>query len=114
MLHDKAYFETKEIPTSGNAWLGELTGGANFYGYSNPAFDAACEQMKTAGLDKAVLKQSADSLLQTLSNDLPFFPLFHFPEGFLYRSTLCNSVGFQTEAGLFAGIDQLNDTGECH
>jgi peptide/nickel transport system substrate-binding protein len=108
------YFETKEIPTAVNYWLGELTGGANFYGYSNPAYDALCEQMKTAGLDKAVLKQSTGSLLQTLSNDLPFIPMFHFPEGFLYRDALCNSVGFQTEAGLFAGIDQLNDAGECH
>jgi peptide/nickel transport system substrate-binding protein len=108
-----SYFETREIPTSANYWLGELTGGTNFYGYSNPAYDAACEQMKTAGLDKAVLKQSTDSLLQILSNDLPFIPMFHFPEGYLYRDTLCSQGGNQTEAGLFAGIDKINDKSGC-
>ena len=52
------FFEAKEIPSAANYWLGDLTGGANFYGYSNPAFDSECERMKVSGLDSAVYQQA--------------------------------------------------------
>ena len=107
------YFETKEIPSSANYWLGDLTGGANFYGYSNPAYDSECERMKTTGLDSALFQQTGSGLLQILSNDLPFIPLFHFPEGYLIRDNLCIPGGSQNEASLFAVIEGINDKGGC-
>ena len=110
---DCGYFETKEIPTYANYWLGELTGGANFYGYSNPAYDAECERMKATGLDSALIQQTGGGLLQILSNDLPFIPMFHFPEGYLIRDTLCIPGGIQNDAGLFAAIEGINANGGC-
>lgn len=107
------YFESKETPSSANYWLGDLTGGANFYGYKNPAYDAECERMKTAGLDTALRQQSGSGLLQTLSNDLPFIPLFHFPEGYLRRENLCSPAENQNEASIFTWIESINDTGGC-
>ena len=108
-----AYFEAKEIPSAANNWLGDLTGGANFYGFANPTFDAECERLKTSGLDNTAREQAGSGLLQVLSNDLPFIPLFHFPEGNLMRENLCVPGGSPTEASLFASIESLNDLGGC-
>lgn len=110
---DCGYFETKEIPSSANYWLGDLTGGANFYGYSNPAYDSECERMKTTGLDSAVFQQTGSGLLQILSNDLPFIPLFHFPEGYLVSDKLCVPDGALDEFGLFSAIESINGSGGC-
>ena len=107
------FFESKEIPTSANYWLGDVTGGANFYGYANPAYDSECERMKVTGLDSAAYQQAGGGLLQILSNDLPFIPLFHFPEGYLIRDPLCVSGGNQSERAIFAGIESMKDDGGC-
>ena len=107
------FFETKEIPSAANYWLGDVTGGANFYGYANPAFDSECGRMKVSGLDSAVYQQAGGGLLQILSNDLPFIPLFHFPEGYLMRESLCVSGENLSESALFAGIESLKDGSGC-
>ena len=107
------FFESKEIPKAANYWLGDLTGGANFYGYANPAFDSECERMKVTGLDSTAYQQVGGGLLQILSNDLPFIPLFHFPEGYLIRDGLCAANGNLTESDLFIGIESLKDNGGC-
>jgi ABC-type transport system substrate-binding protein len=107
------FFESKEIPTAANYWLGDVTGGANFYGYANPAYDAECERMKTTGLDGAAYQQIGSGLLQVLSNDLPYIPLFHFPEGYLIRDPLCTASETQSEGALLAGIEGMNDNGGC-
>ena len=105
------FFETKEIPSAANYWLGDLTGGANFYSYSNPAFDAECERMKVSGLDSTAYQQAGSGLLQMLSNDLPFIPLFHFPEGHLIRESLCADSDCTAEAGFFKAIESLSNAG---
>lgn len=107
------YFESKEIPTAANYWLGDVTGGANFYGYANPAYDSECARMKVTGLDSAAYQQAGSGLLQILSNDLPFIPLFHFPEGYLIRDPLCADAGARNESALLAGIESMNDKGGC-
>ena len=108
-----AFFETKEIPSAANYWLGDLTGGANFYGYANPAYDSECERMKVTGLDSAVYQQSGSALLQILSTDLPFIPLFHFPEGYLIRESLCVAGENLSESALFAGLENMYEAGGC-
>ena len=107
------FFESKEIPKAANYWLGDLTGGANFYGYANPAFDSECERMKVTGLDSTAYQQVGSGLLQILSNELPFIPLFHFPEGYLIRDGLCAANGSLTESDLIIGIESLKDNGGC-
>lgn len=107
------FFEAKEIPKAANYWLGEVTGGANFYGYLNPAFDSECERMKATGLDSAAYQQAGSGLLQALSNDLPYIPLFHFPEGYLVRDDLCVFGENLNESALFAAIESLKDDGGC-
>ena len=70
-------------------WIGSQTGGANYFGYSNPAYDSECARLKNAGLDSGIYSQSSTVLLQTLNADLPFIPLFHFPQGSLVRDGIC-------------------------
>ena len=82
-------FTTAEIPTAANMWIGSQTGGANYFGYSNPAYDSECARLKNAGLDSGIYSQSSTVLLQTLNADLPFIPLFHFPQGSLVRDGIC-------------------------
>ncbi len=110
---DCGYFEAKEMPADANFWLGDITGGANFYGYANPSFDSECERLKTSGLDSALSQQTGSGLLQILSNDLPFIPLFHFPLGYLMRESLCAAGENLPESDLFAGIEGIKGEGGC-
>jgi peptide/nickel transport system substrate-binding protein len=62
---------TDEIPTSKNNWLG-----ANITGYSNPAYDTACQKASQARPDQpdyASLNHSAENLF---AQELPVIPLY--------------------------------------
>jgi peptide/nickel transport system substrate-binding protein len=64
-------YQTDEIPTAKNNWLG-----ANITGYSNPSYDTACQKAAQARPDQAnyaSLNQSAESLF---AQELPVIPLY--------------------------------------
>ncbi len=62
---------SSQIPTSSNGW-----GGQNNTGYSNPVYDAACEQALAALPGTSDYIQGQQTAQQILSDDVPFLPLF--------------------------------------
>jgi peptide/nickel transport system substrate-binding protein len=83
------FFTTEEIPSETNYWLGTVTGGSNFMGYSSEAYDEACKSTQAAGLDTNAYMIGIQNTLQILSSELPFIPLYHHPEFVLLKKESC-------------------------
>jgi peptide/nickel transport system substrate-binding protein len=86
-------FTTSEIPTDANYWMGEKTGGANYYGFSNPSYDETCALGTQGGLDTDASVQAARNALQILNNELPFIPVYLHPASFLKSAAVCGFIG---------------------
>jgi len=84
-------FNSVEIPTQLNYWVGVKTGGANFTGYSNAALDATCKAIDRAGMDADGLRAGKLSITTLLNADLPVIPLFFLPRIQLARADLCGA-----------------------
>jgi len=97
---DCGLFITSEIPTDVNYWMGEKTGGANYYGFSNPSYDETCALNAQGGLDAAVSIQAQRNALQILNNELPFIPVYLHPASFLKGANVC---------GFNENVDQKNE-----
>jgi len=86
---DCGLFTTSEIPNDANYWMGEKTGGANYYGFSNTTYDETCALSAQAGLDTAASVQPARNVLQILNTELPFIPVYLHPASFLKSADVC-------------------------
>jgi len=109
---DCSYFSTSEIPTSTNYWLGELSGGTNFYGYSSAAYDKTCQLTLSAGFTENTIPNE-QLTLEILSNEVPFIPLFHFPEFSAVSTAICGVETQNDYDQQFARIEALRDDGAC-
>ena len=79
------WFMSGEIPTDANYWLGEKTGGANYYGFSDVNYDAACIASQQSGLDHGAALQADQQNLQLLNQRLPFITIYHQPKAYLVK-----------------------------
>ena len=105
-------FSTSEIPSAKNNWLGTKYGGVNLTGYSNPAYDTACENYLTAGLDANAANTANQQAMTQLANDVPFIPLYFTTKVMISRPDLCGlSLDVSSRSGL-KNIESL-DIGNC-
>lgn len=96
-------YSSSEIPSAENGWSGTKHGGLNITGYSNAAYDAACEKQLTSGLDKAGLSAANVETMTFLANDLPVLPLFYRIKAMISRPDLCGLVlDVSARSGLMA------------
>jgi len=86
---DCRWFSSQEIPTESNYWLGATTGGANFFGYANEAYDTACGLAQRAGLDQSQQTSALQSALSRLNDDLPVIPIYYHQRAVLIRDDIC-------------------------
>ncbi len=86
---DCRLFTTGEIPTDANFWVGEKTGGANYYGFSNISYDENCALSAQGGMDATASIQAERNALQMLNNELPFIPVYLHPLSFLKSKDVC-------------------------
>jgi len=77
---DCQYFLSSEIPSEANFWLGEKTGGANFYGYRSEAYDAACRRSLQSSGNFQAAQQARGEAVAILQEELPLIPLYHHRE----------------------------------
>jgi peptide/nickel transport system substrate-binding protein len=84
-------FESNEIPTQLNFWMGKISGGANFTGYSNSSLDTACQTARRSGLNTQTGQTSQQQVNQIINQNLPVIPLYFKPEIYLSRSDLCRN-----------------------
>ena len=85
-------FQTQEIPgvhpTYPKGW-----GGTNATGFSDPAYDQACNTALTNLPDSADIQDAVTEVQTVFADQLPVLPLFYRQEVILYRPTL---AGFQS------------------
>lgn len=106
-------FTTEEIPNTDNNWIGTNTGGSNFIGYTNTAYDTACNAAQAAGLDQAIYTSETQNTLLDLSNDLPFIPLYHHPDFLLVKKTLCLPESLNSLEKILSSIDTFDPNIIC-
>lgn len=67
-------FETSQIPSAANRWVG-----ANVGGYSSADFDTACQNVRVRALDAPGYASAAADVQRLFAQELPAVPLyFHF------------------------------------
>ena len=108
------WFTTAEIPTAGNHWMGSITGGANFMGYSSQALDASCQQAILSGRDAGSAAATEQTILQLLAAELPLIPLYHHPVISLASQTVCGLPDEQAnDFSLMPSIERIGKGGAC-
>ncbi len=105
---DCRWFSADEIPAESNYWLGTSTGGANFFGYQNPEYDAQCSQNQRSSMDISAKSTSLKNAVSILANDLPAIPLYFYPRALLVRENVC---GFSDDAPLREGLIYIEQFG---
>ncbi len=100
-------FTSLEIPTEANYWLGTKTGGSNFIGYKNLAYDGYCSTAHSAGLDTGVFIANGQDTLRILNDELPFIPIFHHPDLLLVKQDLNLTEDLLTLQELMVSIEKL-------
>jgi peptide/nickel transport system substrate-binding protein len=106
-------FTSSEIPTNANYWLGTSTGGSNFMGYRNTAYDQSCDAAESAGLDMAVYTTNIQSTLQILADTLPIIPLYNHPEYLLVRGNLCLADNLDSLQKMLFSIESIDPNVSC-
>jgi peptide/nickel transport system substrate-binding protein len=104
-----ALYKTSEIPAQTNNWLG-----GNVEGYSNPAYDAACDQGLLARSDQAgQYAQGHQEALRIFNNDIPSLPLFFHLKMAAANPEVCGFEMDVTARSLLWGIENLDMGAGC-
>jgi peptide/nickel transport system substrate-binding protein len=106
-------YETSEIPSAANDWLGTKFGGVNLTGYSNSEYDTACQAYLTAGLDQEAATTANQQAMTILANDLPVIPLYYQVKVMVSRPDLCGlTLDASSRSGL-KDIEKLDISSSC-
>ena len=106
-------YTTSEIPMATNQWLGEIHGGVNITGYSNPEYDKACASAENAGLDVNTYQENESQTLKILAEDLPSIPLFNFIKIAGTRPDLCGMMMDTSSRSDLANLESLDYGESC-
>ncbi len=93
-------YESSQIPTAANNWLG-----VNITGYSNPEYDAACQAARQTRPDQTALYDERYQAAQRLfAQELPVIPLFFRLKIAISRPDLC---GFEMDVSARSSLWNL-------
>ncbi len=102
-------YETSAIPTAKNTWLG-----GNITGYSNAAYDAACQQARAARPEPAADYVKRNQEAQKLfAQALPVLPLYYRLKLAASRPDLCGFEMDVTTRSVLWNLEQLSYGGVC-
>ena len=102
-------YETSTIPTAKNSWLG-----GNITGYSNAAYDAACQQARAARPEPAADYVKRNQEAQKLfAQALPVLPLYYRLKLAASRPDLCGFEMDVTARSVLWNLEQLSYGGVC-
>lgn len=102
------WFTTSEIPNAANHWVG-----TNVSGYSNPAFDKACQAAQQSLADEpdhATAYREAQSIF---AQDLPVLPLYWRIKTAAARPLVCNFSLDPTASSALWNIESFNIGNDC-
>lgn len=102
------WYASLQVPGEANAWVG-----TNVSGYSNPAYDAACQIGRQALPTEAVYSQRYQEVQTILAQDLPFVPLYFRLKIAASRPDLCGfDFGNAAEPDLWS-LEQIRTGRMC-
>jgi len=103
------FFESAQIPSLENNWLG-----VNVGGYSNPQFDAACQLARQTRPDQTELYANRQADVQRLfAAEMPVIPLYTRIKIALARPDMCAMQADATARSQMWNIESLNYGEAC-
>jgi peptide/nickel transport system substrate-binding protein len=102
------WYSSGEVPNLANHWVG-----TNISGYSNPAFDAACQAGQQALPDDSSYADAYHQTESIFAEDLPVIPLYWRVEIAASRKDLCNYELDPTAASALWNIASLDTNASC-
>jgi len=102
------WFSSAEIPNAANQWVG-----TNVSGYSNPAFDAACQEVQQSLSDEPVHAQAYQQAQTIFTGDLPVLPLYWRLEIAAARPDVCHFSLDPTASSALWNIATLDVGNSC-
>lgn len=107
-------FESEEIPSKVNYWIGANDGGGNISGYSNENFDQLCYMARFTIDDPREALTAQVEAAGILENDLPFITMYFNPEVVIYRNTLCGVQNLKSEKYPYSSIENWEIYDTCN
>lgn len=106
-------FDSHEIPSQLNYWVGMTSGGMNFMGYANSEVDASCKNISRAGMNSKMKTTNLEKVNALINQDLPIIPMFFNPKATIFRNDLCGLK--QTSSGWldYSSLDEWNFGNAC-
>jgi peptide/nickel transport system substrate-binding protein len=101
-------FTTSQIPSAANQWMG-----INLGGYSNPAFDTACQMALSTSFDAAADQTDAATVQKIFADDLPAIPLYFHLRIAATRPDLCGLTMDVSSRSALSGIESFNYGQTC-
>jgi peptide/nickel transport system substrate-binding protein len=102
------WFSTSEIPNAKNYWVG-----TNVSGYSNPAFDAACQAARQSLNDEPAYAEAYRQAQSIFTQDLPVLPLYWRVKIAAARPEVCNFSLDPTASSTLWNIEMFDSGSSC-
>jgi peptide/nickel transport system substrate-binding protein len=102
------WFSSSEVPNEANHWVG-----TNVSGYSNPAFDAACQAAQQSLTDEPAHAASYRQAQSIFAEDLPVIPLYWRVKVAAARPEVCHFSLDPTAASALWNIEAFDSGMGC-
>lgn len=107
-------FESKEIPSADNYWIGEDAGGGNISGYQNAEFDRLCEMAQNGSTDPAGALSNQVAAATILDQESPFVSLFFSPRSIVTKNPFCIPDEKQDEKYPYSSMEYWEFSDTCN
>jgi peptide/nickel transport system substrate-binding protein len=101
-------YTSSHIPTAANHWVGE-----NITGYSNPAFDTACQNALALLPGQTGYQEAQAKVQEIFANDLPVIPLYLDLQVAAVKPGLCGLKMDPTTRSALWNIEAFNEGTAC-
>jgi peptide/nickel transport system substrate-binding protein len=103
------WFSSSEIPNAANYWVG-----TNVSGYSNPAFDAACQAVQQSVADEPAHADAYRMAQSMFAQDLPVFPLYWRVKVAAARPEICHFALDPTASSSLWNVELFDSGASCN
>ena len=102
-------FESGQIPSAATNWLT-----ANLTGYSNPAYDTACQTARYTRMDdQATYSKNQQAVQALFASELPVIPLYFRPNLAVTRPDFCGLEMDSTARSDLYNIEAFDEGSTC-
>jgi peptide/nickel transport system substrate-binding protein len=107
-------FESEEIPSEANYWIGVNDGGGNISGYQNSEFDTLCAVARFGSTAPAAALDKQIQAGKILEQETPFISLFFDTKTYVAGSKLCFSGEKNAESYPYSSMEYWDFRDTCN